>query len=215
MNCNKLFKVISAHIQAIFYAINDNITELNDFFNVNIFKDNIEIFLKGNKASCLLKIRNSYNEEINKLAEKYLNEFQNIHQNEMSLSTQIATEVSENRDIIKLAKQAETPFIGRISIYARNIIKYNDKNGPSSEYKYKNLKCDTELFAYKSLTTNGSDLELSSNDVGKAVEDWIKIRDYFSDIFPEDLIVSPVESSKLTLTGKLNQYYFNGSSFDI
>lgn len=188
MKINKIIKNISAYVKGFYYAVTDGNTKLLHLAQFEHIKNNLEFIIYGVKASAAHAIRISYNEEINNVKINYLKLFAETHTKNMCFTEELAIKVSNIREEIKLAKQSETPFLGRFKIYARNIEKYNDKNGPSKEYKLKQLKADPEVFAYKALMTDGKDLEAEGNDFRYVVNEWINTRGPDTIVYPEDLI---------------------------
>lgn len=186
MNFQKLITKFATQIQGAYYALTDGNIKASDLLQLEYYINNIDLFIQGPASSAAKSIRYSYNEEINKIKDNYLTKFQEIHVKYMSFTPNLAIEVSNARDEIKLAKQAETPFIGRQQIYARNLEKYGDKNGPSKEYKLKQLESNPEVFAYKALMTDGKDLGLSGNGFSETVNNWINIKDSNIGVYPED-----------------------------
>lgn len=172
------------------YALSDGNIKIQDIFSIQNAYNNLESIFYGAKATQNITIRESYNNEIKKLQDKYFVEFKEFHDNKQCFGYDLAKEVSNARDQIKIAHQNLTPLLGRYDIYVRNLNKYGNIHGPSKEYIDIKLQEDPELCAYKALITDGSDMSLNNNGFREIVTNWENHRNEETYPYPEQIIGS-------------------------
>ena len=159
------------------------------------------------------KVRNEYNTGIDNLWKEYEEQVKQIHLEGREIGEELARKVSDKREKRKAEQQDKTSLWGWFGIKGHNFKKYAwDENrlkfwkyyswiysNPDYDYFKTQGKTPEEIF-YSAFHTDGSDLGLQGNHIGKKVKLWKEIREetkvkekgkpdeiIFQHFYPEDM----------------------------
>jgi len=119
-------------------------------------------------------VRAEYNSRITQMADRLLREIEVVGGLE-NIKPETARMYNDIRREMGKVLKTESGFLKEQLIYARNLLKYSDKYGPT--YKYLKKKTSHQEIAVKSVTTGGSmgAIKLEDNSKEESVKKLVKL----------------------------------------